>query len=52
MRIVGSFYAEFGGGGACLLSAQEHMFDDAQMRSLADYIKTALMLKYNKRTVG
>ena len=28
------------------------MFGDAQMTALADVIQAALMLKYNKRTVG
>ena len=28
------------------------MFGDAQMTALADMIQAALMLKYNKRTVG
>ena len=28
------------------------MFGDQQMASLADYIQTALMLRYNKRAVG
>ena len=28
------------------------MFGDQQMSALADYIQTALMLAYNKRTLG
>jgi hypothetical protein len=28
------------------------MFGDAQMSALADMIQAALMLRYNKRTVG
>ena len=33
-------------------SLLKNMFGDAQMSTLADYIQAALMLRYNKRTVG
>lgn len=35
-----------------VLSLLKCMFGDTQMRALADYVQAALMLKYNKRTVG
>ena len=44
MRIVGSFTRVF--------SLLKLMFGDQQMTSLADMIQAALMLRYNKRTVG
>ena len=31
---------------------QEHVFGEQQMLALADYIRAALMLKFNTRTVG
>jgi hypothetical protein len=35
-----------------VFSLLENMFGDQQLASLADYIRAALMLKFNKRTVG
>ena len=35
-----------------VFSLMKNMFGDLSMSSLADYIQAALMLKYNKRTVG
>ena len=35
-----------------VFSLLKNMFGEQQMAALADYISAALMLKYNKRTVG
>ena len=35
-----------------VFSLLKHMFGEAQMSALADYIRAALMLKYNERIVG
>ena len=35
-----------------VFSLLKQMFGDAQMSALADYIRAALMLKYNERMVG
>ena len=35
-----------------VFSLLEYMFGDTQDGALADYIQTALMLKYNNRAVG
>ena len=35
-----------------VFSMLKSMFGDAQMSALADMIQAALMLRYNKRTVG
>ena len=35
-----------------VFSLVKNMFDDLQLVSLADYIRAALMLKYNGRRVG
>ena len=37
---------------ACVFSLLKNMFGDQQMEALADYIRAALLLAFNKRTVG
>ena len=38
--------------GTFLLGMRSRMFDEQQISALADYIRAALMLKYNGRRVG
>ena len=35
-----------------VFSLANNMFGDAQLSSLADYVQTSIMLRYNKRVVG
>ena len=51
MRIVGSLTPN-SAAAERVFSMLKQMFGDMQMRALADMIQAALMLKYNKRTVG
>ena len=37
---------------SCVFALVKTMFDEQQMSTLADKIQAALMLRYNKRTVG
>ena len=51
MQIVGSFTPN-SAAAERVFSMLKLMFGDTQMTALADMIQAALMLKYNKRTVG
>ena len=51
MKIVGSFTPN-SAAAECVFSLLKLMFGDKQMSALADMIQSALMLRYNKRTVG
>ena len=51
MQIVGSFTPN-SAAAERVFSLLKVMFGDQQMSALADYIQTALMLAYNKRTLG
>ena len=51
MQIVGSLMPN-SAAAERVFSMLKLMFGDAQMTALADMIQAALMLKYNKRTVG
>ena len=51
MQIVGSFTPN-SAAAERVFSLLKLMFGDTQMTALADMIQAALMLKYNKRTVG
>lgn len=51
MQIVGSFTPN-SAAAECVFSMLKLMFGDTQMAALADMIQAALLLRYNKRTVG
>ena len=51
MQIVGSFTPN-SAAAERVFSMLKSMFGDAQMSALADMIQAALMLRYNKLTVG
>ena len=51
MQIIGSFTPN-SAAAERVFSMLNMMFGDTQMSALVDMIQTALMLRYNKRTVG
>ena len=51
MQIIGSFTPN-SAAAERVFSMLNTMFGDTQMSALVDMIQAALMLRYNKRTVG
>ena len=52
MQIVAGSFTPNSAAAERVFSMLKHMFGDERMSALADMIQAALMLRYNKRSVG